>query len=63
MDFSDPTMVQIGLLLAVPILALGLLNLLLRKRGGGFLRGWTGALFIGLCWAAAIVMILKRLGS
>ena len=63
MDFSDPNLLSIGLLMAAPIFALGLLNLALRPRGGGFLRGWTGAVFIGICWIAAIAMILARLGN
>jgi len=62
MDFSDPNLFYIGLLMAAPILVLGLLNLALRRRGGGFLRGWTGAVFIGICWVAAFAMILARVG-
>lgn len=62
MNFSDPKLLYIAMLLAVPVLTVSLLNLLLRKRGG-LLRGWTGALFIGLCWIGALALIVIRLRS
>ena len=60
MDFSNPTLFHAGLLIALPVLVMALLNWLLRGRGG-LAPGWTGAVFIALCWITALTIIVMRL--
>ncbi|MFT3791777.1 MAG: hypothetical protein QM741_12050 [Rudaea sp.] len=62
MNFSDPTYLILALALALPMAILAVLNGLLRERGG-FLRGWAGAIFVGLCWMAALGFIVRRLAE
>ena len=62
MNFSDPALLYLAVALAVPIAAMAMLNWALRNRGG-FAKGWTGAVFIGICWVAAIVVIINRASS
>jgi len=62
MNYSDPALVYLSVALAVPLAAMAMLNWAFRNRGG-FARGWAGAVFIGICWIAAIVVIIERVSS
>ena len=57
---SDPLLWVIMLVVAVSVAATGLLRWLYRRRGG-LTAGWGGALFVGLCWIAALALIVHRL--
>ena len=59
MNYSDEFLIQLCAALAVPIALLTILNWIFRKRGG-IAKGWTGAVFIGICWVASLLLILKR---
>jgi len=61
MDFSDRYLVLLGAILAMLTGLVALVNWLNRKHGG-FVRGWAGAIFIGVCWLAALVFIVLKLG-
>lgn len=56
---SDPLLWVIVAVIAVAVVATGMLRWLQTKRGG-LAAGWGGALFIGLCWIAALVLIVYR---
>jgi hypothetical protein len=60
MNFSDETLIYLSIALAVPMAVLALLNLVFRKRGG-ITRGWAGAVLIGICWIAVLVVIFKKI--
>jgi len=62
MNYSDPAFAYLAAVLAVPIAAMAALNWAFRNRGG-FAKGWTGAVFIGICWVAALVFIFTRVAS
>ncbi len=59
MDFSDGYLQILALFLAVLMGAVELANWL-NRRHGGFVRGWASAIFIGVCWIAALAMIMLR---
>jgi len=50
------------LTLAIVMAVVGALNWL-NRRHGGFARGWAGAIFIGICWGAAILVIWTKVNS
>lgn len=56
---SDPLLWVILFVVVVSVVATGLLRWLYRKRGG-MTAGWGGALFVGLCWIAALALIIHR---
>jgi len=62
MNLSDPVYLILGIALALPMAIVALLNWLLRKRGG-FLRGWSSAVFVGACWVAAMILVVYRLAA
>lgn len=62
MDLSNHYLQILGIVLAVLMGVVELINWL-NRRHGGFMRGWAGALFIGVCWAAALAMIVLRVRS
>ena len=62
MNFSDPTLVWLALLIAVPSTVLLVADFLARKRGG-VMRGWKGTVFIALCWVGAFAVIIHRVAS
>lgn len=59
MNLSDQTYLLIGLVIAAPMAIVATLNWLLRNRGG-FARGWASTIFVGLCWAVGIILIVTR---
>ncbi len=59
MNLSDRFYLILGIVLALPMIVVALLNLLLRNRGG-FARGWAGAIFVGMCWAAGMALIVFK---
>ena len=59
MNFSDQTYLALGIMLGLPMVMLGLLNWVLRNHGG-FARGWAGAIFVGICWAAGLAIIIFK---
>ncbi len=63
MDMSTgsqlPVLVLLGLLV-VPLIAVAALNRIFRKRGG-IGGGWGGAIFVGLCWITAVIVILVKI--
>jgi len=62
MDFSDKYLEVLGAFLAVLMGLVAIVNWLNRKHGG-FARGWAGAIFIGVCWIAGLVLIVLKLGA
>lgn len=51
------------LLIAIPpVLLVGLLKLIYRKRGGAE-KGWGPALLITLCWVAALAIIYRQVNT
>jgi hypothetical protein len=62
MNLSDPVYLILALALGLPVIAVALLNWLLRNRGG-FARGWAGAAFVILCLGAGLALILIRTKS
>jgi hypothetical protein len=60
MDFSDKYLLWLAVFLAVLMGLVELANWLNRKHGG-FVRGWAGAIFITVCWVAAMAMIVLKL--
>lgn len=60
MDFSDKYLQALAATLAVLMGLVALVNWLNRKHGG-FVRGWAGAIFIGVCWVAALASIYLKL--
>ena len=59
MNLSNEFLVNLSIVLAVSMAALALLNWMFRKHGG-IAKGWAGAVFIGICWIAALVFIIKK---
>ncbi len=59
MNLSDQTYLIVGVALGLPMAIVALLNWLLRNHGG-FARGWAGAIFVGLCWAVGMAIIVTR---
>ena len=62
MDLSNHYLQVLGVVLAVVMGGIALANWL-NRRHGGFLRGWAGAVFIGICWFAAIVAIVLKVAD
>lgn len=62
MNFFDQTYLTIGIVLSLPMMMVALLNWALRNHGG-FARGWTGAIFVGICWVASMVVIVLKARS
>lgn len=60
MDFSDKYLVLLAAVLALLTGLVALANWL-NRRHGGFVRGWAGAIFIGVCWLAALAFIMLKL--
>ncbi|WP_300620345.1 hypothetical protein [Dokdonella sp.] len=59
MTYSDPNLWIIIALVPLSVAVTATANWLFRKRGG-IATGWGGALFIGLCWVAALALIIQR---
>jgi len=59
MDLSNHQLEVLAIVLAIVMGAIALGNWL-NRRHGGFLRGWAGAVFIGICWIAAIAVIFIK---
>lgn len=59
MTYSDPNLWIFIALIAMSVTVTAIANWLYRKRGG-IAVGWGGALFIGLCWIAALALIIHR---
>jgi|GEM_PF-1453812 len=59
MNSSYDDLTYIGIALAIPLAVVAILNWSFSRRGG-FIRGWAGALFIGICWIAGLLLILER---
>ena len=63
MNFFDQIYLTIGIALGLPMAIIALLNWMLRNRGG-FARGWAGTIFVGICWAAGMaIIVLKARGG
>ena len=60
MDFSDRYLEVLGVAAAFAMTVVALINWLNRKHGG-FVKGWAGAIFIGVCWIGAVAIILLKL--
>jgi hypothetical protein len=60
MNFSEAFLLNLSIVLAVSMAMLAVLNWVFRKHGGTA-KGWAGAVFIGICWIAALVFIIKKL--
>jgi hypothetical protein len=58
-DPNLPAGLLVLVLLVVPLLATVTLGRLLRKRGGGG-AAWGGAIFLGLCLALALWVLLEK---
>ena len=62
MNLSDQTYLILGIVLGLPMVIVALLNWVLRNHGG-FARGWAGAIFVGICWAAGMtIIVFKAIG-
>ena len=59
MDFSDTYLQTFGVISAALMGSTALANWL-NRRHGGFMKGWAGALFIAICWTAALAFIALR---
>ena len=59
MDFSNPFLQAIAVVMALLMSLVAAVNWL-NRRHGGFMRGWSGAVFIGVCWIAAIALIMMK---
>lgn len=59
MDFSDNYLQVLAIVLAALMGSVELINWL-NRRHGGFVKGWAGAIFIGVCWTAAMVFIVLK---
>lgn len=59
MNLSDQLYLILAVVLGLPMVVVALLNWLLRNRGG-FARGWAGAIFVGMCWAAGMALIVSK---
>jgi len=62
MNATDTLLNILFVTLAVVMAVVGVLNWL-NRRHGGFAKGFAGAFFIGICWAAAILIIVVRIHS
>lgn len=60
MDFSDPYMQTLGIVLAAVMGTIAGANWL-NRRHGGFLRGLAGGVFIAICWFGVLGAIVLRL--
>ncbi|WP_024889071.1 hypothetical protein [Luteimonas huabeiensis] len=61
MHLNDVTWILVVLLIAVPVLIVAALRFAFRHRGG-IGTGIGGAIFVTLCWATALAIILYRVG-
>ena len=59
MDFSNPFLQAIAVVMALLMSLVAAVNWL-NRRHGGFMRGWSGAVFISVCWIAAIALIMMK---
>lgn len=59
MDLGNPSLLFLAILLAAPVLLVALINVVFHPRGG-IVRGLGGALFIAVCWVAAVGSIVWR---
>ena len=59
MDFSNPFLQVIAVVLGFLMALVAGANWL-NRRHGGFMRGWSGAVFISVCWIAAIALIMLK---
>jgi hypothetical protein len=59
MDHANEVLLLVAALVAVPSLVAGTMYWT-HRRGVGVVKGWGGALFILLCWIAALGLILYR---
>ncbi|MET0225149.1 MAG: hypothetical protein ABW187_01790 [Dokdonella sp.] len=62
MNLSSHTLLLLAVLLAAPVVVVALVNLIFRP-SGGIAKGLGGALFIGLCWAATIALIVQKVAD
>jgi hypothetical protein len=61
-DFSDKYLQLLGAILALSMALVATVNWLNRKHGG-FAKGWAGAIFIGVCWIGALLVIVLKLAD
>ncbi|MCD9033243.1 hypothetical protein LDO32_16075 [Luteimonas sp. Y-2-2-4F] len=61
MHLNDITWILVALLVVVPVLIVAVLRFAFRHRGG-IGTGIGGAIFVTLCWVAALAIILYRVG-
>jgi hypothetical protein len=59
MDFSNSFLQLIAVVLTLLMALVAVVNWL-NRRHGGFMRGWSGAVFISVCWIAAIALIMLK---
>lgn len=59
MNLSDQLYLILAVVLGLPMVVVALLNWVFRNRGG-FARGWAGAIFVGMCWAAGMALIVFK---
>lgn len=57
--FDTFSLPLLGFLIGAPILAIAVLNVFNRKRGG-VSAAWAGVLFISLAWVLALMFIVER---
>jgi len=62
MDLSNQTLLLLGVLLTTPVVVVAIVNLIFHPRNG-IVRGFGGALFIGLCWVATIGLIIQKVAN
>ncbi len=62
MDLSNQTLLLLVVLLATPVVLVAIINLIFHPRNG-LAKGFGGALFIGLCWAATIALIVQKVSN
>jgi len=59
MDFSDKYLGAFAIAAALAMGGVAAANWL-NRRHGGFVKGWAGAIFIGICWTSAMLWLLVR---
>lgn len=59
MDFSNAYLQLLGAILLALMGSVAIANWL-NRRHGGFMKGWSGAIFIAVCWIAVMVFIVLR---
>jgi len=59
MDFAQRYNAVLLIVLLAVLSAIALINWL-NRRHGGFMKGWAGAVFIAVCWTAAIAYIVLQ---